>query len=331
MSWQATGWAAQQTAGGSGPKLTLMLLASHAWPNGITYVGRATLAEVSECRPATVTANLARLEDAGLIWRGQRRRANGSRSTDWIVLAPSSPDRGAMPDADGDDLPEAVAEHARQVQGADSVPSIDGVGQVRFSGGPEPSLTDNGSACGASVHPEQNAETAESQSSIEPTTSESSGSTAAAGRARTREARAREAAQQLPDGFPPELRPHARAVFRVLRGVAEQHNAREVTPRGVGLAIMGAPGRRYVALAYELGSWAAAPPRPIRDVVATYRTWLSKEPRHAGVESLDAAGAPGGADPPPGVTSLHGRRGRPQPGDYIEAGRRAAARERERS
>lgn len=99
--------------------------------------------------------------------------------------------------------------------------------------------------------------------------------------------RARERAQSIPDTFPDALRPHLLRVLPVLSDVAVQHNAREVTPRGVALAIEGAPGRRYVAVAYELASWAQSG-RVVKDVVATYRTFLSKADIAAGVESLDA-------------------------------------------
>jgi hypothetical protein len=110
--------------------------------------------------------------------------------------------------------------------------------------------------------------------------------------------RAHAKAMQLPDDFPDSLKPHARDVFRVLRSVAEQHGAREVTPRAVGHAIMGEPGRHYVAEAHALAAWAQAPPRPIRDVVGTYRTWLQRAQAYAGIESM---GAPVAATAGPNV------------------------------
>lgn len=123
-------------------------------------------------------------------------------------------------------------------------------------------------------------------------------------------ARVSDPTQQLPDEFPDELVPHARHVYRVLRSVAEQHNARVVTPRAVGLTIMGKPGRRYVEEAHAMAAWAQAPPRPILDVVGTYRTWLGKAQTFAGVEQLDDDGriATAPAAPPANVTHLHGRR-----------------------
>jgi hypothetical protein len=97
------------------------------------------------------------------------------------------------------------------------------------------------------------------------------------------------AAQKAPDDFPVALRDHARIVYRLLRSVAEQHNAREVTPRAVCLTIMGNPGRRYVEEAHALAAWAQAPPRPIKDVVGTYRTWLVRAEVHAGIEKIGEA------------------------------------------
>lgn len=99
---------------------------------------------------------------------------------------------------------------------------------------------------------------------------------------------ARAKAQQVPEDFPPSLRDHARIVYRLLKDVAEQHNAREVTPRAVCLVIMGNPGRRYVEEAHALAAWAQSPPRPIKDVVGTYRTWLNRANIFAGVEPLKA-------------------------------------------
>jgi hypothetical protein len=113
--------------------------------------------------------------------------------------------------------------------------------------------------------------------------------------ARKRAQSARAAADKLPDGYPDELRPHAEQAHRVLTDIAEQWNAREVTLRGVGLAIMGNQNRRFVQEAFALASWAQAPPRPIKDVVGTYRTWLGKAERIAGVERLD--GGPLAAGP----------------------------------
>jgi hypothetical protein len=130
--------------------------------------------------------------------------------------------------------------------------------------------------------------------------------------------RVRAKADSLPDDFPEHLKPHARRVFAILRDIAEQHNAREVTPRGIGLAIQGHPGRRFVGVAYELASWAQTPSRPVRDVVGTYRTFLDRAPTYAGVEQFDT--------PPVGIAASSGNvhafppGGRPTRFDVAQAG-----------
>jgi hypothetical protein len=90
----------------------------------------------------------------------------------------------------------------------------------------------------------------------------------------------------LPDDFPEALTQHARDVFRVLRSVAEQYNAKEVTPRAVGHAIMSAPGRRYVEEAHKMAAWCQGTSKPVRDVVSRYQRWLGNADVYSGVEPL---------------------------------------------
>jgi hypothetical protein len=121
--------------------------------------------------------------------------------------------------------------------------------------------------------------------------------------ATAREAR-EQAREQVPDDFPDELRPHARAVYRVLRSVAEAHAARAVTPQALG-HLMAAPQRRhkpFIRAAHDFAAWAVDPPRPIRDVVASYRTWIDRERDLATVEPLQAPTP--GSTTPAGVTPL---------------------------
>jgi hypothetical protein len=139
----------------------------------------------------------------------------------------------------------------------------------------------------------------------------------------TRTARAK-ANDTLPDDFPAEFVPHARGVYRVLREVAEQHNAKPVTVRGVGLAIMGNPGYRYVAEAYKLASWSQTS-RQVKDAVGTYRQWLTNADQCAGVEQVDDRGYPA-ASPLTvaaggNVTPMRGRRGQLTAADLMDAGR----------
>lgn len=144
MSWQATAWAARQAAGNTGRKCVLLVLANEANKNGYCWPGRATIAADCECRVETISGHLAALEEAGLIARFQRRRVNGSRTSDWIVLAPNAEDRGEMTDADTDEVPGYIAEVAATRKGAESSgedpPSRDSQDrQVGIPGSPEPS------------------------------------------------------------------------------------------------------------------------------------------------------------------------------------------------
>jgi hypothetical protein len=217
-------------------KLVLMLAFDHAGPQEdgrwVAWVGNPKIAEEAGFAEGangsrTVRRHLADMEEAGLIEREERTRANGSRTTNRIVfLVPSDPG----------------------VRG----------GRAPESGGPRTV--------------ESGPEAVGSKPNSKPHSSKE---------------RAREKAKQLPDDFPDALKPHARKVFAILRDVAEQHGAKEVTPRGVGLAIQGHPGRRFVATAYELASWAQNR-RTIKDAVATYRTFLDRADVYAGVENFEA-------------------------------------------
>lgn len=96
---------------------------------------------------------------------------------------------------------------------------------------------------------------------------------------------------QIPDGFPEELRPHAREAMRILKAVAVDHpTAKAVYPREIGLAIMAFPRRPLVQAAHDLAGWAVDPPHPIKDVARTYRTFLKGERDLAAPERLAADG-----------------------------------------
>lgn len=111
------------------------------------------------------------------------------------------------------------------------------------------------------------------------------------------QARARKSVESPPPDFPKELRPHARAVYPLLVEVAEQHGAREVTALALGRLLMAYPRHPLVATAQALHVWAADPPRPIKDVVATYRSFLSRERPLQATERLDAGGAAAAPSP----------------------------------
>lgn len=143
MSVEASSWAIRQRDLTPGGKLLLLVLANAAGSDGITFVGRATQAERCCCRPETVTENIKRLEVAGLVARVGRRRENGSRTSDYTILAPQAEDRGEMADASEDEYPEPVVSLARGqlARGQVRKPNRQRLGkppsQVRKTGGPE--------------------------------------------------------------------------------------------------------------------------------------------------------------------------------------------------
>ncbi|MCA1571680.1 MAG: GntR family transcriptional regulator [Chloroflexi bacterium] len=124
---------------------------------------------------------------------------------------------------------------------------------------------------------------------------------------------ARARADEIPDGFPDLLRPHARAVTLALREAAVERGANAVTIRAVGRAVMDYSHKPLVRTALELRAWlldGAGQTRPCSDVVRRYRDWLRKEPDLAALERLADDGAPAGlvAQHPAGVVPLNGRR-----------------------
>lgn len=132
-------------------------------------------------------------------------------------------------------------------------------------------------------------------------------------------ARASASADAVPDGFPAELRPHAREAMRVLRDAASrQRNAKAVTARALALVIQARPRKPIVAAAYDYAAWLDGKQR--RDLVAGYRNWLDGTADLAALEVLPGEAAP----PPPGgnVTRLHEHR--------AASSRDRAAAERER-
>lgn len=116
--------------------------------------------------------------------------------------------------------------------------------------------------------------------STETTNTESSTGTRASERVDPRD--------QAPPDFPDELRPSAGEVLRLLNDVAAQHGLPVVRKLAVGRAVMNHPRKPHVATARALHTWAADPPRPIRNVVGTFSTWLGKERDLAGPEQWRA-------------------------------------------
>lgn len=81
-------WAAGTTCGSASKKLLLLTLASYADEHWACWPSQVTLAEVTELGERTVRRLLAEMEDDGLLRREERRRADGYRTSDRIILRP---------------------------------------------------------------------------------------------------------------------------------------------------------------------------------------------------------------------------------------------------
>jgi hypothetical protein len=138
VSVQAMTYAFEQEGLATGEKFLLVAIGNSCDEAGVAYPGHELLARRTGTSRETVSRNMCRLEAVGEIARRERRRANGSRTSDWIVLAPQKPDRAPMVDADPAEYPEEIAKLAR-ASCDESSRDVDGDGHVTFSGGPEPS------------------------------------------------------------------------------------------------------------------------------------------------------------------------------------------------
>jgi hypothetical protein len=94
---------------------------------------------------------------------------------------------------------------------------------------------------------------------------------------------------ELPADFPDELRPHLEAVFRILRALAERHNAKAVNPLSLASVLMARKHKPLVKAAYDFSAWSDGHKQPRKDVVAGYRNWLENTDDLASVERLDGA------------------------------------------
>ena len=98
MSIQAVAWAISQQVGGPAGKVLLMCLANYADEKGLCWPSQATISREAELGVRTTRDWLKKLEQMGFIERTERRREDGSRTSDFIRLcmerAPSG-DNGA--------------------------------------------------------------------------------------------------------------------------------------------------------------------------------------------------------------------------------------------
>ena len=87
MSVQAITWALDYAASGVAEKVILLVLANYANEFGVSWPSQKTLADQTALGERTVRRVLADMERRGVIRRIVRRRGNGSRQSDMILLA----------------------------------------------------------------------------------------------------------------------------------------------------------------------------------------------------------------------------------------------------
>ncbi len=107
MSVQATTWALDYAAGSVTEKVLLLVLANYANEFGVSWPSQKTLADQTALGERTVRQVLADMEHRGVIRRIVRRRGNGSRQSDMILLA-AFEGRKPAPPVMLDDGPDGV-------------------------------------------------------------------------------------------------------------------------------------------------------------------------------------------------------------------------------
>ena len=86
MSVEAITWAVKFPAENATEKAILLVLANYADGSGASFPGQQSIADQAACGERTVRRILASLEERGVIRREERRRRDGSRTSDVIVL-----------------------------------------------------------------------------------------------------------------------------------------------------------------------------------------------------------------------------------------------------
>lgn len=258
--WSFQRWAHQTKTRGPAGKSVLTFLATMAdKESGRCEAKQVTLAQGTQLSERSVRTHLSQLEADGLIARRpQFRTDRGRRGDEFLLLA--------------DGIAEWPDGQPATVHPADTA-----------GGAPRQLMyPPHGTPAAAQEQPPKEQAT--------PTEVEGA-------RAPTAVKKNPDYRERVPDDFPDELRPHARAVMKVLQRVAEEHGTRKVWPAAVAKTIMTRPRRPLVRTAHSLEVWAVDPPRPIQDVVGTYRTFLDRERDLAGLERLDEQGNPAAGGP----------------------------------
>jgi hypothetical protein len=92
--------------------------------------------------------------------------------------------------------------------------------------------------------------------------------------------------EQLPLGFPVDLRAHLDAAFPVLSDLAVRQNAKAVSRRSLANVMMGRPRKPFVRAAHDFVAWADGKAQRRQDVLAGYRNWLDRTDDLAATEQL---------------------------------------------
>lgn len=125
MSYEAMAWARKQKTNSPVLKSVLLAIANYADEDGKAWPSQARIVEDTELSKRSVIKALHDLEGMGLIERTERRRADGSRSTDLVRLVfaqGASGAGGGAGDAPGGAPNAGGAVHDVQGDGAGDAP-----------------------------------------------------------------------------------------------------------------------------------------------------------------------------------------------------------------
>lgn len=86
MSFEASAWALKAECSNATEKAVLFVVTSYVGQDGTCYPSQKTIAQYSGCSPKSVLRALSAFEERGWIKRKERRRRDGSRSSDLIVF-----------------------------------------------------------------------------------------------------------------------------------------------------------------------------------------------------------------------------------------------------
>lgn len=91
-------WAIKQRAGGPAAKIVLLCLANYADDKNQTFASQNLIAEQAEVSLRTARDSIKILEVSNLLRREQRRRKDGTRTTDLFTLpVPAAESAGSQP------------------------------------------------------------------------------------------------------------------------------------------------------------------------------------------------------------------------------------------